>query len=40
MAVPVIGVLASALALHEPLGPGQIAALILTLAAVALATRS
>ncbi len=40
MAVPVIGVLASALALHEPLGPGQIAALVLTLAAVALATRS
>ena len=40
MAVPVIGVIASALALHEPLGAGQIAALILTLAAVALATRS
>jgi drug/metabolite transporter (DMT)-like permease len=40
MAVPVIGVLASALALHEPLGPGQIAALILTLAAVLLATRT
>ena len=40
MAVPVIGVAASALALHEPLGPGQIAALILTLVAVALATRS
>jgi drug/metabolite transporter (DMT)-like permease len=40
MAVPVIGVLASALALHESLGPGQIAALILTLAAVALATRT
>jgi drug/metabolite transporter (DMT)-like permease len=40
MAVPVIGVAASALALHEPLGPGQIAALILTLIAVALATRS
>jgi drug/metabolite transporter (DMT)-like permease len=39
MAVPVIGVAASALALHEPLGPGQIAALILTLVAVALATR-
>jgi len=39
MAVPVIGVVASAFALHEPLGPGQIAALILTLAAVALATR-
>lgn len=40
MAVPVIGVFASALALHERLGAGQIAALILTLAAVALATRS
>jgi len=40
MAVPVIGVVASAVALHEPLGPGQIAALILTLAAVVLATRS
>src|SRR3954465_11201219 len=40
MAVPVIGVVASATALHEPLGPGQIAALILTLAAVVLATRS
>jgi len=39
MAVPVIGVVASALALHEPLGAGQIAALIFTLAAVALATR-
>ncbi|MBR0828316.1 DMT family transporter [Bradyrhizobium manausense] len=39
MAVPVIGVLASAIALHEPLGPGQIAALIFTLAAVVLATR-
>src|SRR5262245_4264305 len=40
MAVPVIGVVASAVALHEPLGPGQIAALLLTLGAVALATRS
>jgi drug/metabolite transporter (DMT)-like permease len=40
MAVPVIGVVASAMALHEPLGPGQIAALVLTLAAVVLATRS
>jgi drug/metabolite transporter (DMT)-like permease len=39
MAVPVIGVVASALALHEALGPGQIAALIFTLAGVALATR-
>jgi drug/metabolite transporter (DMT)-like permease len=40
MAVPVIGVVVSAITLHEPLGPGQIAALILTLAAVVLATRS
>ena len=32
--------LASAIALSEPLGPGQIAALVLTLAAVVLATRS
>jgi len=40
MAVPVIGVVASALALHEPLGPGQIAALVFTLLGVALATRS
>ncbi|MGO3933509.1 DMT family transporter [Rhodopseudomonas pseudopalustris] len=40
MAVPVIGVVASAIALHEPLGLGQIAALVLTLAGVALATRS
>jgi drug/metabolite transporter (DMT)-like permease len=40
MAVPVIGVLASALALHEPLGLGQIAALVFTLAGVALATRT
>jgi drug/metabolite transporter (DMT)-like permease len=40
MAVPVIGVVASALALHEPLGWGQIAALVFTLAGVALATRS
>jgi drug/metabolite transporter (DMT)-like permease len=40
MAVPVIGVVASALALHEPLGPGQIAALVFTLAGVALAARS
>jgi drug/metabolite transporter (DMT)-like permease len=40
MAVPVIGVVASAVALGEPLGPDQIAALILTLAAVVLATRS
>jgi len=40
MPVPVIGVIASALALGEPLGPGQIAALMFTLAGVALATRS
>jgi drug/metabolite transporter (DMT)-like permease len=40
MAVPVIGVAASALALHEPLGAGQIAALVFTLAGVALAARS
>jgi drug/metabolite transporter (DMT)-like permease len=40
MAVPVIGVVASAVALHEPLGPGQIAALVFTLAGVVLATRS
>ena len=40
MAVPVIGVVASAIALHEPLGPGQIAALMFTLAGVVLATRS
>jgi drug/metabolite transporter (DMT)-like permease len=39
MAVPVIGVVASAVALHEPLGIGQIAALAFTLAGVALATR-
>ena len=40
MAVPVIGVVASAAALHEPLGPTQIVALMFTLAAVVLATRS
>jgi drug/metabolite transporter (DMT)-like permease len=40
MAVPVIGVVASAIALGEPLGPTQIAALVFTLAAVVLATRS
>ncbi|KYK50509.1 MULTISPECIES: DMT family transporter [Bradyrhizobium] len=39
MAVPVIGVVASAIALGEPLGAGQIAALVFTLAAVVLATR-
>jgi drug/metabolite transporter (DMT)-like permease len=40
MAVPVIGVVASAAALGEPLGPTQVAALIFTLAGVVLATRS
>jgi drug/metabolite transporter (DMT)-like permease len=40
MAVPVIGVVTSAVALHEPLGPGQIAALFFTLAGVVLATRA
>ena len=38
-AAPVIGVATSALTLGEPLGPGQIAALVFTLAGVALATR-
>ena len=40
MAVPVIGVVASAVALHEPLGVTQIIALIFTLAGVVLATRA
>jgi drug/metabolite transporter (DMT)-like permease len=40
MAVPVIGVVASAMALHEPLGATQIIALMCTLAGVVLATRS
>ena len=40
MAVPVIGVVISAIVLHEPLGIGQIAALAFTLAGVALAIRS
>ncbi|UZE46673.1 DMT family transporter [Rhodopseudomonas sp. P2A-2r] len=40
MAVPVIGVVGSAIALHEPLGIGKIAALLFTLAGVALATRA
>jgi drug/metabolite transporter (DMT)-like permease len=40
MAVPVIGVVASAVALHEPLGAGQITALVFTLAGVVLAMRS
>jgi drug/metabolite transporter (DMT)-like permease len=40
MAVPVIGVVASAVALHEPLGAGQITALVFTLGGVVLAMRS
>jgi drug/metabolite transporter (DMT)-like permease len=40
LAVPVIGVIVSAVALHEPLGIGQIAALLFTLGGVVLATRS
>ena len=40
MAVPVIGVVASAIALGEPLGVIQIVALVFTLAGVVLATRS
>jgi drug/metabolite transporter (DMT)-like permease len=40
MFVPVVGVLASAWALGEPLGPAQIAALALTVGSVALAVRS
>jgi drug/metabolite transporter (DMT)-like permease len=40
MAVPVIGVLVSAVALHEPLGLGQIGGLLFTVAGVALAARS
>jgi drug/metabolite transporter (DMT)-like permease len=40
MAVPVIGVVASAVALGEPLGLTQIVALVFTLAGVVLATRS
>jgi drug/metabolite transporter (DMT)-like permease len=39
MAVPVIGIIASAVGLHEPLGMGQIVALVFTLAAVVLAAR-
>ena len=38
--VPVIGVVASAATLGEPLGPGQIAALVFIIAGVMLATRS
>jgi drug/metabolite transporter (DMT)-like permease len=40
MAVPVIGVLVSALTLHEPFGITQIAALVLTVGGVALAALS
>ncbi|MEO6784481.1 MAG: DMT family transporter, partial [Bradyrhizobium sp.] len=40
MAVPVIGVVTSAITLHEPLGAGQIGALIFTLGGVVLAARS
>jgi drug/metabolite transporter (DMT)-like permease len=40
LAVPVISVIAAAVALHEPLGIGQIAALLFTLLGVGLATRS
>jgi drug/metabolite transporter (DMT)-like permease len=40
MAVPIIGVVASAVALGEPLGVTQIVALAFTLAGVVLATRS
>ena len=40
MAVPVIGVVASAIALGEPLGLTQVVALVFTLAGVVLATRS
>jgi drug/metabolite transporter (DMT)-like permease len=40
MAVPVIGVLVSALALHEPFGVTQVAALALTVGGVALAAVS
>src|SRR6516162_4225345 len=38
--VPVIGVIVSAIALHEPLGLSQIAALVFTVVGVALAARS
>ncbi|MBX9711854.1 MAG: DMT family transporter [Xanthobacteraceae bacterium] len=38
--VPVIGVVASAISLGEPLGPSQIGALALTVAGVAIASRS
>jgi drug/metabolite transporter (DMT)-like permease len=38
--VPVVGVLAAAAMLHEPLGPREIAALVITLGGVAVALRS
>lgn len=40
LTVPVIGVLASAIMLHEPLGVRELAALVLTLGGVAVAMRS
>jgi drug/metabolite transporter (DMT)-like permease len=40
MPVPVIGVVVSAIALREPLGLSQIAALVFTVAGVALSARS
>ncbi len=40
MLAPVIAVTVSAIALHEPLGLAQIAALVLTVGGVALAARS
>ena len=40
MLVPVIGVVVSAIVLREPLGLSQIAALVFTVAGVALAARS
>ena len=40
LVVPVVGVIASAIALHEPLGVREIGALVLTLASVLLAVRS
>jgi drug/metabolite transporter (DMT)-like permease len=40
LVTPVVGVLASALALHEPLGAREIVALLLTLGSVMLAVRS
>jgi probable blue pigment (indigoidine) exporter len=40
LVVPVVGVIASAIALHEPLGVREIGALLLTLASVMLAVRS